>query len=141
MSSIATCSRWPFQDPALIDRGLRRTLTSEIRNSGCRVLYLSRFLFNATARPRAWTFITENWTAIEPKVKIFGGDTNLTAALGGFCDASSRDQIQAFFAAHPLPRGSPDARADRGDDQQLHRAAGEADARGHSVAVGEQGID
>ena len=41
--------------------------------------------------------------ALEPKVTIFGGDTNLIRAMSSFCDARSRDQIKTFFAAHPLP--------------------------------------
>jgi aminopeptidase N len=91
-----------FHDPTLIDRGLERSLTSQIRTQDT-ALYLSRFLFSPTARPRAWAFIREHWTALEPKVTIFGGDTNLTRALGAFCDAGSRDEVQTFFEAHPLP--------------------------------------
>jgi aminopeptidase N len=91
-----------FQDPALVDRGLERSLTSQVRTQDT-ALYLSRFLGNPAARPRAWAFIKEHWTALEPKVTIFGSDTNLTHALGAFCDAGSRDDVQAFFAAHPLP--------------------------------------
>ncbi len=82
-----------FRDPALVDRGLERSLTSQIRTQDT-VLYLSRFLFNPTARPRAWAFIKEHWTALEPKVTIFGADTNLTRALGAFCDAGSRDDVR-----------------------------------------------
>ena len=36
-------------------------------------------------------------------IAIFGGDTNLVAALGTFCDAHARDDIRAFFQDHPLP--------------------------------------
>jgi aminopeptidase N len=91
-----------FRDPALIERGLQRSLTPEIRNQDA-PLYLARFLDNPVARPRAWSFLKENWVALEPKVTIFGGDTNLVRALGSFCDAASRDDISQFFAAHPLP--------------------------------------
>ena len=37
---------------------------------------------------------------------IFGGDTTVTSALSGFCDASTRDDIQTFFKQHPLPSAS-----------------------------------
>jgi aminopeptidase N len=91
-----------FRDPALIDRGLQMVLTPDIRSQDAS-LQLARFLNNPAARAAAWTFLTTNWTALAPKVAIFGGDTNLVAALGSFCDAKARDDIKAFFAAHPLP--------------------------------------
>ena len=91
-----------FRDPALIDRGLQRSLSPQLRSQDT-ALYLSRFLVNPIARSRAWPFVTEHWTALEPKVAISGGDTNLIRALGAFCDARTRDEISAFFAAHKLP--------------------------------------
>jgi aminopeptidase N len=91
-----------FQEPALIQRGLERALTPQLRSQDT-AIYLSRFLFNPAARPRAWAFIKEHWAALEPKVMISLGDVNLTRALGTFCDAQTRDDVKAFFAAHPLP--------------------------------------
>jgi hypothetical protein len=66
-------------------------------------VYLGRFFGNPDARHRALTFITEHWDALEPKVAISGGDTNLIRSMSSFCDAPSRDQIAAFFTAHKLP--------------------------------------
>jgi aminopeptidase N len=91
-----------FQQPALIQRGLDRSLTPQLRNQDT-AIYLSRFLINPAARAPAWAFIKEHWAALEPKVMISLGDVNLTRALGAFCDAASRDDVKTFFAAHPLP--------------------------------------
>ena len=91
-----------FRDPALIDRGLQRSLSPQLRNQDT-AIYLAQFLTNPAARPRAWAFVKAHWTALEPKVTISGGDANLVRALGSFCDASARDEVAAFFAAHPLP--------------------------------------
>jgi aminopeptidase N len=91
-----------FRDPALIDRGLQRSLSPQLRSQDT-AIYLAQFLANTAARSRAWAFVTEHWTALEPKVTISGGDTNLIRALGVFCDARSRDEVASFFAAHPLP--------------------------------------
>ena len=91
-----------FRDPALIDRGLQRSLSAQLRNQDT-ALYLARFLTNPAARPRAWAFVKEHWSALAPKVTIFGGDANLVRALGSFCEAGARDDVAAFFAAHPLP--------------------------------------
>ena len=91
-----------FTDPALVDRGLQLSLTPTMRSQDT-ALYLAHFLSNPVTHARAWTFVKANWPALEPKVTIFGGDTNLVAALGSFCDAPTRDDVSAFFTAHPLP--------------------------------------
>jgi puromycin-sensitive aminopeptidase len=91
-----------FQDPALIRRGLERTVSPELRSQDT-ALYLARFFFSGRSQGLAWTFVKDHWAAIQPKVTIAGGDTNLVQALGAFCDATPRDEIAAFFAAHPLP--------------------------------------
>jgi aminopeptidase N len=91
-----------FRDPALIEKGLQRSLSPQLRSQDT-AIYLARFLVNPAARSRTWAFVTAHWTALEPKVTIAGGDTNLIRALGAFCDAQSRDEVASFFAAHPLP--------------------------------------
>jgi len=91
-----------FRDPALVQRGLERSLTPQLRSQDT-AIYLARFLVNPASRSLAWTFVKEHWAALEPKVVISLGDVNLTRSLGAFCDARSRDDIKAFFAAHPLP--------------------------------------
>ena len=94
-----------FRDPALIDRGLQRVLSPQIRNQDA-AIYLGHFFGNPAARTRAWTFLTERWAELAPKVGIFGGDTNLVRAVSGFCDTHSRDAVIDFFARHPLPAAS-----------------------------------
>jgi hypothetical protein len=84
------------------DSGLQRALFPQLRAQDVS-LYLARFFDNTAARGRAWAFVKANWSALEPKVTIFGGDTNLIRALGSFCDAPARDDLASFFAAHKLP--------------------------------------
>jgi aminopeptidase N len=91
-----------FRDPALVDRGLRRAISSGMRSQDA-AQYLAQFFRNPAARGRAWSFVTKHWTALEPKLTIFGADTELVSSLSAFCDARSRDAIQTFFARHPLP--------------------------------------
>ncbi len=90
-----------FRDPALIDRGLQDSLSPELRSQDA-AIYLSQFFGNPVARPRAWAFAKQYWDVLAPKLTIFGGDTNFTAALSGFCDAGARDDIKTFFAAHKM---------------------------------------
>jgi aminopeptidase N len=91
-----------FRDPALIERGLRLALTPQLRTQDT-ALYLARFFANADARDRALAFVTEQWTALQPKLAIFGSDTNLVRAMGAFCDAGARARIASFFGEHKLP--------------------------------------
>jgi len=91
-----------FTDPALVDRALAYSRTPKLRRQDT-AGFLARLLNEEAARPRTWAFMKAHWTELEPKVAIFGGDTTVTTALGSFCDAAARDDIAAFFAAHPLP--------------------------------------
>jgi aminopeptidase N len=94
-----------FTDTTLIDRALAYALTPKLRSQDT-ASFLSRFLYEEAARPRAWAFMKAHWAEIEPKVAIFEGDTMVTSALGSFCDATARDDIRSFFAQHPLPSAS-----------------------------------
>jgi aminopeptidase N len=91
-----------FRDPALVDRGLKRALSPQLRTQDT-ALYLSRFFANPDARERALTFLGENWAALEPKLTIFGGDTILVRSMAAFCDPQSRDKVKQFFTDHKLP--------------------------------------
>ena len=91
-----------FRDPALIDRGLALSITPKLRSQDT-ARFLSSFLAEEVARPRAWAFMKAHWSELEPKVTVFGGDTALVSSFGNFCEASSRDDIASFFRQHPLP--------------------------------------
>jgi aminopeptidase N len=91
-----------FRDPALISRGLELAVSPQLRSQDA-AIYLAQFFANPEARSQALAFVIDRWTAVEPKVTVFGGDTTLVHSMAGFCDAESRDRIKAFFAAHPLP--------------------------------------
>jgi aminopeptidase N len=91
-----------FEDPALIDRGLQFALTPKLRSQDT-ALFLAQYMSNPAGRPKAWAFVKQHWTALQPKLFVSGGDTYLVNSLSGFCDATARDDIKAFFAAHRLP--------------------------------------
>jgi aminopeptidase N len=90
-----------FRDPAVIKRALQRALTPDVRTQDT-ALYIAPFFGNPTARPLAWAFVKSNWTALAPKMSVFGGDVALMDGLASFCDESSRDDIKTFFATHKL---------------------------------------
>ncbi|PYR43511.1 MAG: peptidase [Acidobacteria bacterium] len=91
-----------FRDPALIERGLALAATPQIRTQDT-ALYLAQFFANPDARERALSFVADHWTALAPKVTVFGGDTTLVRAMGNFCEAGAADRIRAVFTEHPLP--------------------------------------
>jgi aminopeptidase N len=91
-----------FRQPALIDRGLQLAVAPQLRTQDT-ALYLARFFGNPDARERALAFVIAHWTALAPKVTIFGGDTALIGSMASFCDTRSRDRIVSFFAEHKLP--------------------------------------
>jgi aminopeptidase N len=90
-----------FRDPVLIDRSLEYSLSQQLRSQDT-AIYFGQFFRNPVARPRAWAFAKAHWTELVPKITIFGGDTTFTASLSSFCDTAARDDINAFFAEHPL---------------------------------------
>ena len=91
-----------FRDPGLIERALQEARSTRMRTQDT-ARYLAQFFGNPAARDRAWEFLKQNWTDLEPKLRIALGDTGLARSLGAFCDARTRDDIRAFFAAHGLP--------------------------------------
>jgi aminopeptidase N len=90
-----------FRDPAVLKRALQRALTPEVRTQDT-ALYLAPFFDNPIGRPLAWAFVKSNWTALAPKMSVFGGDVALMEGLASFCDEGSREDIKAFFATHKL---------------------------------------
>ena len=91
-----------FRDPALIERALLESRSERVRSQDA-AGYLARFFNNPAARDRAWAFLKENWTELEPKIRIAFGDVNLVRSLTAFCEPRTRDDIRTFFELHRLP--------------------------------------
>ena len=95
-----------FTDAALTERALKMSLSPAIRNQDT-AIFVAQFLGNPDVNDRAWAFVKENWTALEPKItSVYSSDVNLVSSLGSFCDASTRNDIAQFFAVHKLPAAS-----------------------------------
>ena len=87
-----------FEAPPLIDRGLQRALSPELKSQDT-ARYLARFLGNPAANERSWRFVKEHWNVLEPKLSVSWGLVRLVEALDSFCTTSARDDIRAFFAS------------------------------------------
>ena len=68
-------------------------------------------------------------------MSIVGGDSNLVAGLGAFCDAATRADIKRFFTDHPLPAAS------RRLDQTLERINNCINLREKQTGVVAQWLD
>jgi len=94
-----------FKDPALVQRGLEYSLSADLRSQDA-PKYLAGFLANPAGTRRAWTFVKQHWTELQPKIAISFGGVRIVEALGSFCDARSRDDVKTFFAANKLGSAS-----------------------------------
>ena len=118
-----------FRDPALIDRGLQMVLTAAGPLAGRVAPAGAVSRQSGGARQDVDVHQGELGRARSRKWRLFGGDTNLVAALGTFCDAPARDDIKGFFSAHPLPGAArtldQTARTHRQLPRHPHCAGGE----------------
>jgi aminopeptidase N len=103
-----------FEDRALVERGLSLALASDMRAQDA-ASFVARFLMNPAINAQAWAFVKDHWDVLGPKVAVFFGTGRVIASLNSFCDAPARDDIRAFFTAHPA------ADAARTLDQTIER--------------------
>jgi puromycin-sensitive aminopeptidase len=90
-----------FRDPALVDRALELSLSDLIPTQDV-VPLLVRMLQNPEARERAWEFVRERWKDLSPRVSP-GLAGRLVGALPALQKPLYKQQVAAFFAAHPIP--------------------------------------
>jgi aminopeptidase N len=91
-----------FTDPALIRRTFDYVVGPDVRSQDMKGL-LAALLGNPAARDVTWDLLRERWTAVQQKAGEFVGDTVVIGALSSFCDTGHAREIEAFFAAHPVP--------------------------------------
>ncbi len=90
-----------FEDPNVSQRALDYALSNNLRRQDT-AEYLARFLRNPAVSARAWHFLKEHWSDLQPKLTVSFGDVRVVEALGSFCTPVERDDVQAFFAEHRL---------------------------------------
>jgi aminopeptidase N/puromycin-sensitive aminopeptidase len=90
-----------FSDPKLVQRTLDFALSPEMRSQDAPYL-ISFMLQNPDTQKQAWAFVQAHWNEIEKLGGAFAGSAIVQGA-GGFCDSRMRDEVQAFFTAHPAP--------------------------------------
>jgi puromycin-sensitive aminopeptidase len=91
-----------FADPAVVRRTMDLVVSPDVRSQDAK-LVVARMLGYADTRDLAWDLVRERWLEIQKKTGEIVGNTVIVAALGSFCDAGKADEIEKFFAAHPVP--------------------------------------
>jgi len=90
-----------FRDPKLVERTLQFALSPDMRSQDSPYV-ISSVMQNPPVQKQAWSFVQDHWTSIEKLGGPYAGAAIVQAA-GSFCDAGMRDEVNAFFTAHPAP--------------------------------------
>jgi len=90
-----------FTDPALVQRTIDYATSGKVRNQDSWIL-LSVLLGRPDTRAVAWEYMKEHWDKVQAQLTVASGQ-RVVAATGNFCSTEDRADVQAFFAAHPVP--------------------------------------
>ena len=106
-----------FQDQELLRETLDRALTDDVRLQDT-IFVVSAVAANNRGRDLAWEFLKEQWDEFDRRYGSGGfGLMRLVAITNAFTTNARRDDVAAFFEAHPTPA------AERTIRQALERIA------------------
>jgi puromycin-sensitive aminopeptidase len=104
-----------FRAPELLRLTLERSLGPEVRSQDS-ISVIGAVAGNRRGRGLAWDFVREHWAELDRRYGRGGfAITSLVAFTGGFNTAERAAEVEAFFAAHPVPS------AERAVQQALER--------------------
>ncbi len=89
-----------FEDPALRKEAFAAALSPNMRSQDLPHFVGSMFE-KEWRRREAWEFVKTNWSELQKKFTPWGG-ASLVASTGHLCDAKQREDVQQFFATHPV---------------------------------------
>ncbi len=90
-----------FKDPALVKQTIMYATTPAVRNQDAAFIFAGT-LQNPDTRDVAWPIIKENWPAINKQMTISSAPA-VVGAAGSFCSAQEKQDVEQFFAQHPIP--------------------------------------
>ena len=91
-----------FRDPKLIARAVDFIYSDQVRSQDLPGM-AAELLFNPVAKQTAWSAAKAHWDVLNQKIPTAIGV--ITGSTATFCDASSKADVQAFFATHPAGAG------------------------------------
>jgi aminopeptidase N len=91
-----------FHDPKLLERTLHHA-TSETRSQDS-IFIIARVMRNPAGQKMAWNFVRSEWNNMDKQNGAFGGGSAgaIVRSTSSFCDAASLEEVQSFFASHPV---------------------------------------
>jgi aminopeptidase N/puromycin-sensitive aminopeptidase len=89
-----------FTDPQLVQRTLDYAISPDVRSQDALGL-IARVIDSPEGQKPAWDFVRQHWPAIEKSGGPFAS-AEVIAATDSFCDATMRDEVAAFYAAHKI---------------------------------------
>lgn len=89
-----------FQNPALVDRTLKYSLSDQVRSEDTPTFWVL-MLQHPDMQDQAWGFVRENWDEFRRKSPP-GSEGAIIAATGAFCSTGQRQSVAGFFDAHPV---------------------------------------
>jgi len=90
-----------FEDPKLAERSLNYAISGKVRSQDASIQIAVAMGSDAT-RDQAWKFTQDHWDKIKTMLTPEMGAI-LVGSTANFCSADSKSDVQAFFAAHPVP--------------------------------------
>jgi len=102
-----------FSDPKLLQRTLDFAISPDVRSQDALQL-IGAVMGNPAGRNLAWDFVRQHWPEMEKAGGPFASAA-VVQATSVFCDATTRDQVTEFFAAHKV------AAAERSYKQSIER--------------------
>ncbi|MCU1249645.1 MAG: Peptidase rane alanine aminopeptidase [Edaphobacter sp.] len=89
-----------FSEPELVQRTLEMAVSPEVRSQDSPYLLVA-LLSRPATRKRAWSWAKQHWTEIQARF-TFSSGSRVVEATGSFCDPADREDVQGFFASHPV---------------------------------------
>lgn len=89
-----------FSEPELVKRTLEIAVSPEVRSQDSPFLLVALLNRPATRKP-AWTWMKQHWPEVQARFTMSSG-SRVVAAAGSFCARADRDDVQGFFASHPV---------------------------------------
>jgi hypothetical protein len=90
-----------FKQADLVERTITLVDEGKVRQQEYPVLF-TVLLGNPGAQGAAWEYLKAHWSDLAEKVTSFGG-RGAVSALGNFCSADRRADVDQFFQQHPAP--------------------------------------
>ena len=103
-----------FDTPALVRRTFDLILSPDVRAQDARI-FLGRLLQSADQRDLVWDLMQQHWPELHKKDAT--GLGYVVSALSTFCDATTAEEIRAFFTKNKVPE------AERALQQTLERVS------------------